>query len=435
VTSTSTKREWSRRNLQSFSARLAILFCCCATLFASAQDLPSLDVLAGKALFDKNWVSAPASTAASDGLGPFFNARSCMECHRDGGRGDSAAMLSFVTADPVYGEFLQTRAIQGLRAEGQVKVAYRDRVVQLPDGTGIVLHTPEYAVHDLQYGPLTQPLGARIAPSLLGTGLLAQVAEQYLQSLADPDDSNGDGISGRISKVRQAGSDVLVTGRFGWKAATGSLAVQAAKAFSLDMGLGTALFPSPFGDCTQSQHDCLQQAAGNSPGRTDPEVSETVMKLLLTYLQSLAPAKPLDSESATETSQAPEARQWDSHINTKTTQLPEGAELFGRIGCSACHLPAIPAGASLISPFTDLLLHDMGPDLAAETNGFATALEWRTAPLWGLGSAQSYLHDGRAKTLAEAILWHGGEASAAVKAYSELPAVERDVLHSWLHRL
>lgn len=434
---------WSHSRLFGFIARLsALLFS--INFCVDAQELPSLDAVAGKSLFEKNWVSAPASTAASDGLGPFFNARACAACHKDGGRGDAAETLNFVTGDPVYGEFLQTRAIQGLRAEGQVKIAYRTRIARLPDGTEVVLNAPQYEAYDLQYGPLDKHLSARIAPSLRGLGLLEQVPEQYLELLADPDDSNGDGISGRISKVRQAGLGTHTTGRFGWKAETASLSVQIARAFSLDMGLGTSLFPSAFGDCTSKQPECLQRASGNSPGAADPEVSDAIVNLVLAYLQSLGPARHLDNVDGgqqawrNDTPKEPAsgaAAGETAHSGAERGFMATGPDLFDSVGCSACHLPSIPAGSTSISPFTDLLLHDMGSGLAAEATESAAAGEWRTAPLWGLSAARSYLHDGRATTLAEAILWHGGEAAASVTAYSALTAAEREVLHTWLKGL
>ncbi|MES2626923.1 MAG: di-heme oxidoredictase family protein, partial [Pseudomonadota bacterium] len=263
---------------------------CFSADFATAQGLPSLDSLAGKALFEKTWVSAPASTAASDGLGPFFNARSCSTCHPRGGRGDLADSLIIVTDDPVYGEFLQTRAVQGLRAEAQVRLVTRDHIKLFEDGTEVVMHQPAYELDDMQYGELHKPVSARIAPSLAGLHLLEQVPVEYLESIADPDDINGDGISGRISEVPEVATGKLMTGRFGWKAESYSLTMQIAKALSLDMGLGNSIFPSAFGDCTQDQANCLQMAAGNSPSSTDPEVSDTILGLLLTYLQGLAPA-------------------------------------------------------------------------------------------------------------------------------------------------
>ena len=409
--------------------------------FVFSQDLPSLDVIAGKALFEKNWVSAPASTAASDGLGPFFNARSCAACHQEGGRGALPDALNFVSADAVYGEFLQTHAVQGLRAEAQVKSSIHEQIALLADDTRVVMHAPEYEPTDARFGVLAKPLSARIAPSLAGLQLLAQVPEQYLQAVADPDDRDGDGISGRVSKVPDLATGALVTGRFGWKAESYSLRMQIARALSLDMGLGSSLFPSAFGDCTQRQSDCLEMAPGNSPAMTDPEVSDTILDLLLVYLQSLVPAQryvmTANLQTAEESTEAGTAKEYVRHIprggiDANTGPALTGQDLFIGIGCGACHSSSLPAGDSIIRPFTDLLLHDMGPGLAAQTTKSAEGAEWRTAPLWGLSSAHFYLHDGRATTLPEAILWHDGESASSVKAYGQLPAAERDVLHSWL---
>jgi CxxC motif-containing protein (DUF1111 family) len=417
------------------------------SLLSAAQELPSLDIMAGKGLFEKNWVSAPASTAASDGLGPFFNARSCVACHQGGGRGAVPEALNFVTADAAYGALLQTHAVQGLRAEARVKISAHEQIALFEDGTKVVMHTPDYELTDARYGVLAKPLSARIAPSLAGLQLLAQVPEHYLQAAADPEDSDGDGISGRVSKVPELATGALVTGRFGWKAESDSLRTQIAKAFILDMGLGTSLFPSSFGDCTEYQPDCLQMAQGNSPAMTDPEVSDTILELLLVYLQSLVPEQQevVMANLQTATRLDPAVRsggdkiilEYAEHIPAEGAVVNSGPtltglDLFVNSGCSACHSPSLPAGDTSISPFTDLLLHDMGPGLAAETTEFTQGAEWRTAPLWGLSSTRFYLHDGRATTLSEAILWHGGEGASSVEAYRQLPGVERDVLHSWL---
>ena len=233
------------------------------------------------------------------------------------------------------------------------------------------------------------------------------------------------------------------TGRFGWKAESYSLATQVARALSLDMGLGTSLFPSAFGDCTASQPDCMQLPSGNSPLPDDPEVSDTILDLLLTYITSLAPAQseqeaaaqPGGSQESNSTPVDRSPNTYAEHISSDKTSTRTGAEIFNSVGCSACHSLSLPAGDQTIHPFTDLLLHDMGRGLSVENAQYTSGSEWRTAPLWGLSSVSTYLHDGRATTLAEAILWHEGEATAAVQAYDKLSRTEREVLHSWLHRL
>jgi CxxC motif-containing protein (DUF1111 family) len=180
---------------------------------------------------------------------------------------------------------------------------------------------------------------------------------------------------------------------------------------------------------------------------TDPEVSDTILELLLVYLQSLVPGRQdvVMANLQTAAGLDPAVRsggdkiilEYAEHIPAEGVVVNSGPtlaglDLFVNSGCSACHSPSLPAGDTSISPFTDLLLHDMGPGLAAETTEFTQGAEWRTAPLWGLSSTRFYLHDGRATTLPEAILWHGGEGASSVEAYRQLPAVKRDVLHSWL---
>jgi CxxC motif-containing protein (DUF1111 family) len=364
-----------------------------------AQDFSALDAAAGQALFERNWVSAPASTAAADGLGPYYNARSCARCHPAGAGGDNTlATMNLVVNDPVYGELLQLRALQGLKPEAQVELVYEAAgSVQLSAHESVALSKPRVVLSNPQHGALPNISSLRRAPSLAGLALLEQIPLAHLQLLADPHDHDGDGISGRLAHG---------AGRFGWKASSASLHEQTARALSLDLGLGTTQFPGTAGDCTPAQSLCID--AARAVTGDELEASDTVVDLLVVYLRHLpAPTAPLASGA--------------------------GSALFLELGCVSCHSPQIDATGQTLYPFTDLLLHDMGPGLAAASDSpSAGAAEWRTAPLWDLGQVPRFLHDGRAANLHEAILWHGGEASTSVAAYRQLNGAQRAVLHQWL---
>ena len=366
----------------------------------SPQDFAALDAATGQALFERNWVAAPSSTAAADGLGPYYTARSCAACHPDGGSSSEISALNFVVDDPVYGHLLQLRAVTGLLPEARVELSYSSvETLALADGTRVVLSKPHVTISALLHGAMTKTVSVRRAPALAGLALLEQVPAAQLQVLADADDSNGDGISGRST-----------AGRFGWKASVASLREQTARALSVDLGLGNSIFLAAAGDCTPIQTEC-QQAARALTG-AELEVPDLVLDLLLSYLQNLSP--PV----------------------TTTLQEEPGASHFTQLGCPACHTPQLLIAGGSLQPYTDLLIHDMGAGLAdAADSPSATAAEWRTAPLWGLGRNTRFLHDGRAATLEEAILWHDGEAKASAAAYRHLNQAESEHLREWLLRL
>lgn len=369
--------------------------------FSVAQ--PSLDYVTGKALFEKQWVFAPASTGASDGLGPYFNARSCNQCHPGGGRGDADVSRTLHINDPVYGEQLQKFTRPGVPAEAAVSVTWSD-----PRITG-ALRSVSVAITDLHYGPLaSNDLSLRIAPSLAGLGLLETIPESMLEQLADPDDADGNGISGRLPRLLDGR-----IGRFGWKASQPDLREQAGRALSLDLGLGNPVRHSAHGDCTPAQVACLAAPAG--AGGDSLEVSEQVLELLLTYIRALPAPVPADYTAES---------------------IQRGAGLFAEAGCAECHVPEFEVDGSIVTPYTDLLLHDMGPGLADNlAEGAAAGNEWRTPPLWGLDRTGGYLHDGRARNLQEAILWHDGEAAPARQAYLDLNGAERGDVITFLDGL
>ena len=413
----------------------------------------------GNAIFRKQWVSAPASTRSSDGLGPLYNARACQNCHLKDGRGhppaegEAAASMFLrlsvppqteeqkralaehranVTPEPTYGGQLQNFAIQGHTPEGQMAIDYEDLTVELGDGTEVTLRKPTYSIEQLGYGPLHPKtmLSPRIAPPMIGLGLLEAVSESTIRAYADPDDSNGDGISGRAAEVWSRELGRVALGRFGWKAGNPSIRQQSADAFNGDMGLSTSLFPAPSGDCTKAQQHCLEAPNGNSPKPDDPEVSDQLLDLVVFYSHNLA--VPL-------------------RRNADAPEVIKGRSIFATIGCSSCHRPSMTTGDApdqphlsnqTIWPYTDLLLHDLGEGLSDKRpEGIATGQEWRTAPLWGVGLTETVsghtflLHDGRARNVEEAILWHGGEAERARAAYMGLSKQEREALVAFVNSL
>jgi CxxC motif-containing protein (DUF1111 family) len=413
----------------------------------------------GNGLFEKFWVSSPASTKASDGLGPLYNARSCQGCHLRDGRGhpplpgeDAVALFlrlsvppasdaersrlasgeALVLPEPTYGTQFQTFAVPGLAAEGRLEIAYSEKAVTLGDGTVVSLRVPDYRMTDLGYGAMADNVmvSPRVAPPMIGLGLLEAIHAGDILAGADPDDADGDGISGRPSLVRDVATGETVLGRFGWKASAPTVRAQSAGAFSGDIGISTPENPDPHGDCTPAQAACRAMPSGEQAELGETEAPDPVMELVDFYARNLA---------------VPPRRDVDD------PQVLAGKEVFYALGCAACHRPKyvtsrradIPAlRFQLIWPYTDMLLHDMGEGLADNRPaGTATGREWRTPPLWGIGltelvsGRESYLHDGRARTLEEAILWHGGEGQAARDGYAGLEKKDREALIRFLKSL
>lgn len=419
-----------------------------------------LDFSVGRGFFRRPWVTAPASTRAADGLGPLYNARGCINCHPNNGRGrpvdaagDAAVPLLLRLdvppqnaiqqrqlaeyrinniAEPTYGLQLQVFATPGLRAEARITVSYEPIDVALADGSRVTLFDPDYAVHDLAYGPFHPQarLSPRVAPPMIGLGLLEAIDEQDILDNEDPGDSDGDGISGRANRVWDPVSQSLVSGRFGYKAGMPNLGQQVQAAFSVDLGLSVPLYPEAAGDCTERQPRCLAAPDGNSPQYGDLEVHQQVVDLVTSYLSHLA---------------VPARR------NVDAPDVVAGERVFRRIGCPKCHTPSYRTGSGSgspvnhprqIAPYTDLLLHDMGEGLAdSRPEGLANGREWRTAPLWGIGltrqvgGQRSFLHDGRARSLLEAILWHGGEAQVQRDAVVALDRRSRQQLLAFIESL
>ncbi|MCV2894244.1 di-heme oxidoredictase family protein [Lentibacter sp. XHP0401] len=417
-----------------------------------------LNFKVGNGLFRKVWVSSPSSTLASDGLGPLFNARSCQRCHIKDGRGhppegpDDSAISMFLRvsipgtpedeieaiegylatrAEPNYGKQLQDFALPGHAAEARIQIEYEEIEVPLSDGETAFLRMPTYTAADLGYGPLHPDamLSPRIAPQMIGLGLLEAIPAADILAQADPDDANGDGISGRANVVWSVEYDQPMLGRFGLKAGSPTVKHQSASAFAGDIGISNPLFPTPQGECTDLQVACLDAPHGADDVRGD-EIDAEGLDLVTFYSQNLA---------------VPARRDVDD------PEVLRGKELFYNTGCTSCHTPSYvthrleeqPAQSfQLIWPYTDMLLHDMGEGLADNRpEARATGREWRTPPLWGIGLTERvsghtyFLHDGRARSLLEAILWHGGEAESNKDAVVNMPKDDRAALIRFLESL
>jgi CxxC motif-containing protein (DUF1111 family) len=412
------------------------------------------DFKSGNSIFRKLWVSAPSSIKTSDGLGPLYNARSCQRCHLKDGRGhppeanfpddDATSMflrLSIppeteeqkrqlaerrmaVLPEPTYGGQLQDFSIQGVDAEGKMHIEYEEVPFTFSDGKEVSLRKPTYSIDRLSYGPLHPKvmLSPRVANQMIGLGLLEAVPAEDIRALADPNDTDGDGISGRPNEVWSIEDGEARLGRFGWKAGNPTVKQQSASAFEGDIGISNPLAKKPSGDCTEKQPVCLAAHNGNSE-KDGVEAGRKFLELVTFYAQNLA---------------VPRRRR------ASGPDVLAGKKLFHDIGCARCHNPTFATGTSpgqphlsgqLIWPYTDMLLHDMGAGLAdGRPEGVANGREWRTAPLWGIGlipvvnGHSLYLHDGRARSLVEAILWHAGEAKTARDAFAGLSKEDRDRL-------
>ncbi|WP_417601886.1 di-heme oxidoredictase family protein [Owenweeksia hongkongensis] len=408
------------------------------------QGTDELEFFVGNSFFNQNWVQSPSSTTARDGLGPLFNSRACSGCHFKDGRGrpplypgeEATGLLLRLTkaakdingqniGDSHYGGQFQDRSIGGVDKEGTISITYQNIEGQFADGTSYTLKQPIYSVTDLAYGPLEADvfISPRIANQVIGLGFLEAISEQQLLSWADPNDANNDGISGRPNYVWDEVSKSRTVGRFGWKANQPNLLQQSAGAFNGDMGITTSVFPNQ--NCAGGQ-----QACNDAPTGGDPEIDDDDLGKVVLYVASLA---------------VPARRDYN------TQAVLEGKAIFNKINCGNCHLPKITTGQhptmdefsnKTIRPYTDMLLHDMGPDLADGVGDFeATETEWRTPPLWGIGLFETvnghtrYLHDGRAENIEQAILWHGGEAENSRERYKKLPLADREKLIKFLESL
>ncbi len=392
----------------------------------------------GDLAFEAVFVTPPATI--NPGLGPLFNNASCAGCHIRNGRGlpeksqllvrvsDSRenqenqqtaasdyyreAEASFDNAPPVagLGTQIQDQGVYGHPPEATVEIRWVEEQGQYDDGTNYSLRSPLAKISQRDGKPLSIQVmtSLRIPPPVFGLGLLEAIPEATILELADPEDNNQDGISGRPNKVWDVVQEKVVLGRFGWKANNPNLLQQTASAYVNDMGVTNPMFP---------------EADGSS------DIDQEILEEATFYSVSLAvPARTLLNDP----------------------QVKRGEKLFTQANCNACHVAQLSTGDSptkalvnqTIHPYTDMLLHDMGAGLADGRPDFlATGKEWRTQPLWGIGLTQtvlpysSYLHDGRARTLEEAILWHGGEAKQSQEAFRKMQKNDRDALVRFLRSL
>lgn len=414
---------------------------------AFAQPMPGLDgqdrrtFAVGNSFFNQNWVTAPASTEGRDGLGPIFNAQSCSSCHFKDGRGRPPEdaddperglliRLSVLDADgeavphPTYGGQFQDRAVRDVEPEGSVVVTTEERPGTYPDGTRYSLAVPTYELLDAAGRPLGDEvlLSPRVAPAIMGVGLLEAIPSADIEAAADPDDADGDGISGRVRRVLDTETGEEAIGRFGWKAGAATVRAQTADAFVNDVGITSSVHPE--GPCAPAQGACRAEPDGGSPELDDEKLDQITF-----YSRSLA---------------VPARR------DVTTPRARAGREAFAAIGCTSCHTEQqrtgesdlVPLSEQVVLPYTDLLLHDLGPGLDdGRPEGDVAGSEWRTPPLWGIGLVETvnrhtrFLHDGRARSLEEAILWHGGEAERSRDRFAALSARERQQLLDFLETL
>ncbi|MEM8594319.1 MAG: di-heme oxidoredictase family protein [Pseudomonadota bacterium] len=432
----------------------------------------------GRDFFKRPWISKRATTTLRDGLGPHFNNNACEHCHVRNGRGSLSHVASaelgqgfpslifrasrqsvsleqahqmrsgvlMNVPDSAVGAQLQHRSIHGVRNESSIDVTYRSKTVTFFDGHQVHLRQPNwifkslYADQGIDFDS-DSVFSARVTPPMIGLGLLEMIPEQVIVRLADPEDKDGDGISGRVNTVWDVRLKKTRLGRFGWKAGQPNVEQQVASAFHGDLGLRSELFNAS--ECLAHQVDCLEVPNGNGDdlSRYPYEVSSKVLQDVVFYAQNLA---------------VPARRQ----VDKKTVK--QGEHLFKKASCDACHVPQFKTqrleskhelSDQVIFPYTDMLLHDMGAELADVDRSMkpvrgdvlvefsATTREWRTPPLWGIGLAKTvnpdavFLHDGRARTVLEAVLWHGGEAEKSKRMVLGFSQEERSALLAFLHDL
>ena len=392
----------------------------------------------GDKQFEAIFVSAQDSSK-NTGRGPIFNNVSCASCHIGDGRGKvpgtgdtSVLMLFRISMDgenahggpnpvPGFGDQLQNLASVGVAKEGSVDIVYSEQPFSFDDGTGYRLRFPTYTVTNTYTSfPGNAFLSPRVAAPVFGLGLLEAVSDADILAKADENDTNGECISGKPNYVWNAVKNETTLGRFGWKANQPSLLQQVAAAYNGDIGITTSVFPveSCYG---QSQYNELDHS---------PELTDSLLYSVEFYIKTLA---------------VPVRR------NINDEAVKQGKQLFIQSGCASCHVPDMRTAVNvsfpsisnqLIHPYTDLLLHDMGDDLADNRSDFrATGKEWRTAPLWGIGLTQkvnghnNFLHDGRARSLLEAVMWHGGEAATSRNKVKAMSAEQRTRLIKFLESL
>ncbi len=374
------------------------------------------------------------------GLGPRFNARACANCHFRDGRGKplasstdedkdfSRGFLVRLSGVDAYGDQLQDRGLEGLGGEAKVRVVYKTVKGKYPDGTPYELRKPDYEFYEEQFGDLSNALiSPRVGTQTIGFGFVDALTEAQILKNADEDDKDGDGISGRPNYVWNVRKKATTIGKFGWKANAPTLEQQIAGALSGDMGMTTPIFPKQ--NCTSPQQDCNDYV--EQKGIADKiEFSDEKLRQITAYQATLA---------------VPERR------NVKDPDVLKGKGLFTDMNCIKCHAVGFTVEKSDIvpqiagttfNPYSDFLLHDMGDDLADNRpDNVANGKEWRTQPLWGVSLIQTVndhtflLHDGRARSVEEAILWHGGEAENSKNKFMNLTKEERQQVLKFVNSL
>lgn len=411
---------------------------------AGLDDTQLAEFISGQGFFEEIWTPvATNGRSDSDGLGPLFNAESCAACHPSTGRRQVPPQGELTTSglvvrlsipgrdpltgaplpEPSYGDQLQDRGNSAVQPEGTIFTNYVTQSSTYADGTPYEIIWPTVNIRGRSHGPLSEGFqtSARIGAQMAGVGLLELIPEDQILALADPGDANNDGISGRPNTVWNPKTEQFELGRFGWKANVVELDQQVAQAFHGDLGVTSTLIPTE--NCGPLQNACDQAPSGGSA-----EVSDEKLETITNYLRTLAvpPSRTAESEAA-----------------------PKGEQHFREFGCATCHTESFTTGDSDIAPisnreiqpYTDMLLHDMGFDMGDNRPDFdASGTEWRTAPLWGLGLVpvdddRGLLHDGRARTIEEAILWHGGEGQRSRAAFINAERSKREELLAFLESL
>ena len=392
----------------------------------------------GDQFFEQPFVSAPAPRFG--GLGPIYNNTACTNCHHNDGFGQPTfgqvgssllMRISIPGADPHggpnpapgFGGQVQNVALIGVKPEATVELSYSEQAFTFSDGETASLRTPTYTLTNpyiaLPAGYMTSP---RLGPPVFGLGLLELIPESTIVGFADPHDANGDGIKGHPNYVYNPQTKRTELGRFGLKCNTSTLLVQVATAFQQDMGLTSYIQPhkSVYG----------QEQMASIADTTVPDLADSMVDFVTFYVRTLS---------------VPARR------NVTDPTVKRGEAIFSQIQCASCHIPTMYTGTCVqlpalsnqrIHPYTDLLVHDMGPGLADNRPDYlAGGSEWRTSPLWGRGMFEQtngipyFLHDGRARTLTEAILWHGGEAKNSHDKFTQLSKTDRSALIAFLQSL
>ncbi len=398
----------------------------------------------GRSFFTIPWVESPSVTTARDGLGPLFNANTCISCHPSNGRGtlinkDGFSSRSLVARlsiksneskehqeflkykgfvpNSVYGNQLSINGIHGIDFEGNVKIDFEELEVIFPDGEKQLLLKPKYSLVNLNYGALSKDnnVSYRIAPTLNGMGLITLISNEDILKNVDENDKNMDGISGRANWVYSNLTKKEELGKYTWKASVAFFKEQVAGAASNDMGLTTSIFPNE--NCTSFQKECNE-----APKAKDAiDLPDERLDAVTYYLKNIK-----------------------TYTSKITKEYKDGLEIFEQISCAKCHISSFDTKKGFkVFPYSDFLLHDMGEELSDGRVEFkASQNEWRTAPLWGLALHEKInkekprlLHDGRARSFQEAILWHGGEALKAKENYMNLPNEKREKLLKFLEEL